>query len=106
MNPGHRACVPGVCPNARRNTSEGAPRTALTPLILMPVLAWLLFRALREPALPSPSGATEADGPAPSPTPQDFRVLPASRVGGKNSRTQVRSQHAPVSRSSRQVVKR
>ncbi|MGA5441584.1 hypothetical protein ACPCKW_18970 [Streptomyces griseoincarnatus] len=39
------------------------------PLILMPVLAWLLFRTLPEPALPSPSGATEADGPAPSPTP-------------------------------------
>ncbi|MGA5523736.1 MFS transporter [Streptomyces pseudogriseolus] len=41
-------------------------RTALTPLILMPVLAWLLFRTLPEPALPSPSAVTEADGPAPS----------------------------------------
>ncbi|MGY1524116.1 MFS transporter [Streptomyces sp. MN3] len=40
--------------------------TALTPLILMPVLAWLLLRTLPEPALPSPSGVTEADGPAPS----------------------------------------
>ncbi len=41
-------------------------RTALTPLILMPVLAWLLLRTLPEPALPSPSGVTETDGPAPS----------------------------------------
>jgi FSR family fosmidomycin resistance protein-like MFS transporter len=27
-------------------------RTALTPLILMPVLSWLLFRLLPEPAVP------------------------------------------------------
>lgn len=33
-------------------------------------------------------------------------VTPTRRVGGRNSRTYVRSQHAPVSRSSRQVVYR
>lgn len=43
-------------------------RTALTPLVLMPVLAWLLFRTLPEPALPAPSGVTESDGDAPSRT--------------------------------------
>ncbi|WP_422131204.1 hypothetical protein [Streptomyces misionensis] len=33
-----------------------------------------------------------------------LRSAPASRVGGRYSRTYVRSQHAPVSRNSRQVV--
>ncbi len=33
-------------------------------------------------------------------------AAPADRVGGRYSRTYVRSQHAPVSRSSRQVVYR
>ncbi|MFF9042276.1 MFS transporter [Streptomyces sp. NPDC014892] len=37
-------------------------QTALTPLILMPVLAWLLFRTLPEPCLPSPSGTTASKG--------------------------------------------
>ncbi|AWK07588.1 MFS transporter [Streptomyces spongiicola] len=37
-------------------------QTALTPLVLMPVLAWLLFRTLPEPALPSPSGTTVSKG--------------------------------------------
>lgn len=37
-------------------------QTALTPLVLMPVLAWLLFRTLPEPALPSPSGTTASKG--------------------------------------------
>ncbi|WP_322726181.1 MFS transporter [Streptomyces spongiae] len=34
-------------------------RTALTPLVLMPALSWLLFRTLPEPTAPSPRG--EAD---------------------------------------------
>lgn len=38
-------------------------RTSLAPLILMPVLCWLLFRALPEPAVPRPAAAT---GHAPS----------------------------------------
>ncbi|WP_445050937.1 amidohydrolase family protein [Streptomyces sp. SAS_269] len=36
--------------------------------------------------------------------PWDLCAAPASRVGGRYSRTNVRSQHAPVARSSRQVV--
>jgi FSR family fosmidomycin resistance protein-like MFS transporter len=32
-------------------------RTALTPLILMPALSWLLFRTLPEPAAPKPTAA-------------------------------------------------
>jgi MFS transporter, FSR family, fosmidomycin resistance protein len=32
-------------------------RTALTPLILMPALSWLLFRALPEPTAPKPTAA-------------------------------------------------
>ncbi|MFC7880969.1 MFS transporter [Streptomyces sp. NPDC057376] len=37
-------------------------QTALTPLILMPVLAWLLFRTLSEPSLPPQSVATVPKG--------------------------------------------
>ncbi|MEE1759744.1 MFS transporter [Streptomyces sp. SP18BB07] len=37
-------------------------QTALTPLILMPVLAWLLFRTLPEPRVPSLSGTTASKG--------------------------------------------
>ncbi|WP_217255204.1 MFS transporter [Streptomyces sp. AC602_WCS936] len=37
-------------------------QTALTPLILMPVLAWLLFRTLSEPSLPPPSATTVSEG--------------------------------------------
>ncbi|MFF9086148.1 amidohydrolase family protein [Streptomyces sp. NPDC014991] len=33
-----------------------------------------------------------------------LRTAPASRVGGRYSRTYVRSQHAPVSRHSRRLV--
>ncbi|MFD5756041.1 MFS transporter [Streptomyces sp. NPDC127044] len=35
-------------------------RTALTPLVLMPVLSWLLFRTLPEPTAPKPRAATRA----------------------------------------------
>lgn len=35
-------------------------RTALTPLILMPALSWLLFRTLPEPTAPKPMAATRA----------------------------------------------
>lgn len=35
-------------------------RTALTPLILMPALSWLLFRTLPEPAAPMPAAAKPA----------------------------------------------
>ncbi|MFD5753372.1 MFS transporter [Streptomyces sp. NPDC127033] len=37
-------------------------RTALAPLILMPVLSWLLFRALPEPSTPKPSAAARRTG--------------------------------------------
>ncbi len=37
-------------------------QTALTPLILMPVLAWLLFRTLPEPRLPSLSTTSASQG--------------------------------------------
>ncbi|WP_330304397.1 MULTISPECIES: MFS transporter [unclassified Streptomyces] len=37
-------------------------RTALTPLILMPVLSWLLFRTLPEPITPKPTTAVQATG--------------------------------------------
>ncbi|EFL19792.1 MFS transporter [Streptomyces sp. C] len=37
-------------------------KTALTPLIAMPALSWLLFRALPEPTAPKP----QADAPAPA----------------------------------------
>lgn len=36
-------------------------QTALAPLILMPLLAWLLFHTLPEPAVPS-SGSTTPKG--------------------------------------------
>ncbi|CNG41479.1 Putative membrane efflux protein [Mycobacterium tuberculosis] len=41
-------------------------RTALTPLILMPALSWLLFRGLPEPAVPEPllGGRGEVGAPA------------------------------------------
>ncbi|MFD7863550.1 MFS transporter [Streptomyces sp. NPDC059783] len=41
-------------------------RTALTPLIAMPVLSWLLFRTLPEPAVrgPEPSGSADGTGAA------------------------------------------
>ncbi|MBH5338770.1 MFS transporter [Streptomyces pactum] len=42
-------------------------RTALTPLIAMPLLSWLLFRALPEPAGPAPRAAV----PAPTAVRQD-----------------------------------
>ncbi|MEU6548786.1 MFS transporter [Streptomyces sp. NPDC046915] len=51
-------------------------RTALTPLVLMPVLSWLLFRTLPEPGVPRPQSAataTEDDTHAaltPGPTPR------------------------------------
>lgn len=35
-------------------------RTALTPLVLMPALSWLLFRTLPEPTAPKPMAATRA----------------------------------------------
>ncbi|MFJ9482684.1 MFS transporter [Streptomyces mirabilis] len=35
-------------------------RTALTPLVLMPALSWLLFRTLPEPTAPRPRAATRA----------------------------------------------
>ncbi|MEU0817371.1 MFS transporter [Streptomyces mirabilis] len=35
-------------------------RTALTPLVLMPALSWLLFRTLPEPTAPKPRAATRA----------------------------------------------
>ncbi|MFE0132495.1 MFS transporter [Streptomyces sp. NPDC059037] len=37
-------------------------RTALTPLILMPALSWLLFRTLPEPTAPKPTAAAERTG--------------------------------------------
>lgn len=42
-------------------------KTALTPLIAMPALSWLLFRALPEPTAPKP----QADAPAPASARQD-----------------------------------
>ncbi|GAA3428137.1 hypothetical protein ACWDTT_02360 [Streptosporangium sandarakinum] len=41
-------------------------RTALIPLILMPVLSWLLFRTLPEPAVP---GRPKAPAAAPATVP-------------------------------------
>ncbi|MFE2068219.1 MFS transporter [Streptomyces sp. NPDC059467] len=35
-------------------------QTALTPLVLMPVLSWLIFRALPEPSVPQPSAGAPA----------------------------------------------
>lgn len=35
-------------------------RIALTPLILMPALSWLLFRTLPEPTAPKPMAAARA----------------------------------------------
>ena len=37
-------------------------RTALTPLILMPVLSWLVFRTLPEPTAPKPTTAAQQTG--------------------------------------------
>ncbi|MGP3953873.1 MFS transporter [Streptomyces sp. 7N604] len=37
-------------------------RTALTPLILMPALSWLLFRTLPEPTAPKPVAAAQQTG--------------------------------------------
>ncbi|MFC6066288.1 MFS transporter [Streptomyces ochraceiscleroticus] len=37
-------------------------RTALVPLVLMPVLSWLLFRTLPEPTLPQPADAAHPQG--------------------------------------------
>jgi FSR family fosmidomycin resistance protein-like MFS transporter len=39
-------------------------RTALAPLVLMPVLSWLLFRTLPEPAVPRPPEAVRQTGGA------------------------------------------
>ncbi|MFF8833246.1 MFS transporter [Streptomyces sp. NPDC015131] len=39
-------------------------RTALTPLVLMPVLSWLLLRTLREPSVPQPQITAPAKGDA------------------------------------------
>ncbi|WP_433258516.1 MFS transporter [Streptosporangium sp. CA-135522] len=41
-----------------------ALKTALTPLIAMPALSWLLFRALPEPTTPKPQAATPAPASA------------------------------------------
>ncbi|MEU7060282.1 MFS transporter [Streptomyces sp. NPDC046197] len=50
-------------------------QTALTPLIAMPALAWLLFRTLPEPAAPKPTAGVQQDpddsGAAPSPAPHN-----------------------------------
>ncbi|MEU6610746.1 MFS transporter [Streptomyces shenzhenensis] len=53
-------------------------QTALAPLILMPVLCWLLFRALPEPAAPRLEAAPQADAAStnissPSTQPSDHR---------------------------------
>ncbi|GGQ28323.1 MFS transporter [Streptomyces griseomycini] len=45
-------------------------RTALTPLIAMPVLSWLLFRALPEPTAPT----SRAAAPAPASARQDAQI--------------------------------
>ncbi|MEV0119739.1 MFS transporter [Streptomyces sp. NPDC050844] len=37
-------------------------RTALTPLILMPALSWLLFRTLPEPTAPKPTAVAQQSG--------------------------------------------
>ncbi|WKX15988.1 MFS transporter [Streptomyces sp. NL15-2K] len=37
-------------------------QTALAPLVLMPVLSWLLFRALPEPTMPQPGAAPHLKG--------------------------------------------
>lgn len=44
-------------------------KTALTPLIAMPALSWLLIRALPEPTAPKP----QADAPAPASAPASAR---------------------------------
>ncbi|QLH25672.1 MFS transporter [Streptomyces sp. Rer75] len=52
-------------------------RTALTPLILMPALSWLLFRALPEPT--APDAASRRPAPRPEPRPGRRRVRSAAR---------------------------
>ncbi|WP_430542026.1 MFS transporter [Streptomyces roseofulvus] len=48
-------------------------RTALTPLIVVPALSWLLFRTLPEPTAPAPGS-----GPAPT---VGRKAAPSTRVG-------------------------
>ncbi|MDT0570015.1 MFS transporter [Streptomyces sp. DSM 3412] len=51
-------------------------RTALTPLVLMPALSWLLFRTLPEPTAPKPTAAAQQTGDptdAELPAPRDHR---------------------------------
>ncbi|MEU9833972.1 MFS transporter [Streptosporangium sp. NPDC048047] len=55
-------------------------RTALTPLILMPVLSWLLFRTLPEPAAPSPPETPET--PKTPETGETPAAAPAAVSGG------------------------
>nr|WP_285557412.1 hypothetical protein [Streptomyces hygroscopicus] len=64
-----------------------------------PSPGWPWPAAVRRP--PPPAGEP---GPARGRERYDLSAARASRVGGRYSRTYVRSQHAPVSRNSRQVV--
>ncbi|MGW6513036.1 MFS transporter, partial [Streptomyces niveus] len=59
-------------------------RTALAPLILMPLLSWLLFRTLPEPGTPkaaSPTATATATGKAGSETGGAPDGEPAGKVG-------------------------
>ncbi|MEU3822003.1 MFS transporter [Streptomyces sp. NPDC030392] len=64
-------------------------KTALTPLIAMPALSWLLFRALPEPAAPRPRAAVpEPDAAGPEPdaaVPESDAVVPEPDAAGPRS---------------------
>lgn len=51
-----------VSPLIGRVADATSLRTALTPLILMPALSWLLFRTLPEPTAPKPTAAAQQTG--------------------------------------------
>ncbi|MFJ3794026.1 MFS transporter [Kitasatospora sp. NPDC090091] len=58
-----------VSPVIGRLADATSLRTALAPLVLMPVLSWLLFRALPEPAAPHLAAAPQPEAGAATLTP-------------------------------------
>jgi FSR family fosmidomycin resistance protein-like MFS transporter len=50
-----------VSPLIGRVAEATSLQTALAPLVLMPVLSWLLFRSLPEPAAPRSAGAARRE---------------------------------------------
>ncbi|GAA2792681.1 MFS transporter [Kitasatospora aburaviensis] len=68
-----------VSPVIGRLADATSLRTALAPLVLMPVLSWLLFRTLPEPAAPQL-------GAVPSPHAGDEALTPAVRSGRTRTR--------------------